>query len=198
MASILLQLTYMLPGCAAGALLYALLYRPRKRCLRGKGLFSPPLRELAMLLLWMYSAGMAVLTLSPEPGWLYHGLQGDWSPFFRLAWMGERVSLRPFSDLDSLHNLLGNILMFVPFGLLAGVLRQGMRWKHALLLGLGITGFIECWQLLVGRYSDIDDVILNTVGVLLGWMLWRGLARIGRIVRKTDLKKRQKEIDKTA
>ena len=49
MASILLQMTYMLPVGAAGALLYALLYRPRKRCLRGKGLFSPPLRGLARI-----------------------------------------------------------------------------------------------------------------------------------------------------
>lgn len=174
MAGICLQLTFMLPGCAAGALLYVLLYRCRKRRLTGKGLSSSPLRELAVLLLWMYTGGMAVITLSPEPGWLYFGLQGDWTPFFNLEWMGERVSLRPFSDLDSLHNILGNILMFVPFGLFAGILRRGLRWKQALLLGLGITCFIECWQLLVGRYSDIDDVILNTLGVLLGWVLWRG------------------------
>lgn len=189
MTGILLQLTFMLPGCAAGALLYVLLSRCRKRRLEEKGLTSSPLRELAVLLLWMYTGGMAVITLSPEPGWLYHGLQGDWTPFFRLAWMGKRVSLLPFHDLDSLRNILGNIVMFVPFGLFAGILRRDLRWKQALLLGLGITCFIECWQLLVGRYSDIDDVLLNTLGVLLGWLLWRGCLSV-RVWKTTE-----KEID---
>mgnify|MGYP002234153993 CR=1 FL=1 len=40
-----------------------------------------------------------------------------------------------------------------------------------------ITGFVECWQLLVGRAFDIDDLILNTLGVLTGFWLLRLLER---------------------
>ena len=37
---------------------------------------------------------------------------------------------------------------------------------------------MECWQLLVGRAFDIDDLLLNTLGVYCGHLLWRLLRRI--------------------
>ena len=62
--------------------------------------------------------------------------------------------------------------MFVPFGLFAAFLWRGFQWKNALLLGFCITTFIECAQLFVGRAFDIDDIILNTLGILCGFWLW--------------------------
>ena len=162
----------MVPGFCAAGLLFFLLLRPRKTRLAAKGLTSGLFRETAMFFLWMFAGGMAVITLSPEPGWLFFGLQGDWTPFFDLSRIAYRVSLIPFNNLDSLYNIIGNIVMFVPLGLFAALLWRGFNWKRALLLGLGITCFIECWQLLVGRTSDIDDIILNTLGVFCGYLLW--------------------------
>ena len=42
---------------------------------------------------------------------------------------------------------------------------------------MSITLFIECWQVCVGRIFDIDDIILNTLGVFCGYLLWLLLKR---------------------
>ena len=75
------------------------------------------------------------------------------------------------------YMLLGNIVMFLPFGFFAALLWRGYTWRRALVTGLGITGLIECWQLCVGRAFDIDDIWLNTLGVLCGYGLWRLVRR---------------------
>ena len=67
--------------------------------------------------------------------------------------------------------------MFLPFGFFPALLWRGCTWKRALATGLCVTGFIECWQLLVGRAFDIDDLWLNTLGALCGFWLWRLLDR---------------------
>ena len=171
MNRILCYLEYMTPGLAAGALAW-LLFRLR----RGRTGGGP--RSWAMLLFWMYSGGMAVITLAPEPWWVNFALGGRREPYFDLSGLAYRVSLVPFSQPDSLFNIIGNIVMFLPFGFFAALLWREFGWKRALALGLGITCGIECWQLFVGRYFDIDDIILNTLGVFCGYLLWRVLRRL--------------------
>ena len=46
------------------------------------------------------------------------------------------------------------------------------RRRHLAAAGLCVTGFIECWQLLVGRAFDIDDLWLNTLGAFCGFWSW--------------------------
>ena len=170
---------FMVPGLIAGALLFLLLLYPRKKCLTAQGLRSEMLREMAICIFWIYCGGMAVITLVPEPGWVLFALRGDEGlmPYFDLGGLSHRISLAPFSRLDSLFNVVGNVVMFLPFGFFSALLWQGFTRKKALVLGLGITCFIECWQLLVGRTSDIDDIILNTLGVFCGYLLWELLRK---------------------
>ena len=72
-------------------------------------------------------------------------------PFF----MWGTVNLQPFGSywgtLWSALIVLANVVMFLPFGFFVSLLWRGWRWGRALLLGLAVTGFVECWQLLVGR-----------------------------------------------
>lgn len=170
----------MLPGAAAALALFICLLPWRRRCLRRRGLTSGGAREAGLLLLAMFSGGMAVLTLCPHPAWLRAGLQGYWSPYFggRALPLAHRVNLIPFSQGDSLFNIVGNVVMFLPFGFLAALLWRGWTGRRALCAGLGITAGIECWQVLVGRFFDIDDIILNALGVFCGFLLWRGLRRL--------------------
>ena len=166
---VLRNLLFMLPGMAAALALYLGLLPWRRRRLEKRGLMSSRRREIGLMLLFLFSGGMAALTLCPEPGW---------TPYFDLWGLEYRVSLIPFSDLDSAFNVIGNIVMFLPFGFFAALLWRGWNGKRALALGAGITFFIECWQLLVGRTSDIDDIIFNTLGVVCGYLLWRLLEMV--------------------
>lgn len=72
-------------------------------------------------------------------------------------------------------NLLGNILLFIPLGLLPPLLSSKMQrfWKVA-LLAAGIMAAVELAQmlLLVGT-CDVDDLILNVAGAALGYWLFR-------------------------
>jgi glycopeptide antibiotics resistance protein len=67
-------------------------------------------------------------------------------------------------------NLVGNIALLVPIGLLAPVVYRSMTWKASLALGVAAGLCIEVMQtvLRVGIF-DIDDVILNALGVMIGY-----------------------------
>ena len=171
MARIARYISYMLPGLGAGALAYLLLLRPRRRRLDARGLSSGIIREGAMALFWAYCGGMAVLTLVPQPGYVTAALMGHTAPYFDVSGLSRRGSLIPFSQLDSLFNILGNIVMFLPFGFFAALLWRGFGWRRAVLLSFAVTAFIECWQLFVGRCFDVDDMIFNALGVFGGFLL---------------------------
>lgn len=68
-------------------------------------------------------------------------------------------------------NLAGNIIGFLPFGAILPVLNRKMRsfWK-ILLLSFEFSAVVEVTQLIwkVGCF-DVDDIILNTVGGMIGY-----------------------------
>lgn len=65
---------------------------------------------------------------------------------------------------------LKNILLFVPFGFL---MPWDMNWKKALFIGLLASGFIEITQYvtMLGE-CEVDDVIANTCGTVIGFYLY--------------------------
>jgi len=67
-----------------------------------------------------------------------------------------------------------NILLFLPFGLLVPIL-----WKYnrsivrVSLMGFALSALIELTQLITGRgYFEIDDIILNTLGCVIGYIVF--------------------------
>lgn len=169
----------MLPGVLAALAVYGCLYPRRCRRLQAAGLISLRRREIALVLFWMFCGGMVMLTLTPREFDLIAALRWGWTgSFFRLG----SVNLIPFQTVRLngmlLYILLGNILMFLPFGFVPALVWRGSAWKRALLTGFCVTGFIECWQLLVGRAFDIDDLWLNTLGAMTGFWLLRLLERL--------------------
>ena len=75
-----------------------------------------------------------------------------------------------------LINIMGNIILFVPIGL--GVpLLWSVSGRLTLVIGFLSSLFIELCQLLMLRGTDVDDLILNTLGVLLGVLLYKLLQR---------------------
>ncbi len=79
------------------------------------------------------------------------------------------------STLISIKNMLGNILAFIPLGFF--VLKLFIRTKHLghiLIISLVISISFELIQLLTGiGCFDIDDVILNVLGAVMGYFIGR-------------------------
>ena len=92
------------------------------------------------------------------------------------------VQLRPFAaigraftdpaDRSNLANVPANILLFLPFG--AVLAFAGVRAWRAVLVGAAFSATIEIVQLAIpGRFTSVDDVILNTTGTVLGVIAWK-------------------------
>lgn len=74
-------------------------------------------------------------------------------------------------------SLLGNIVLFIPYGFLLPSLYK-IKGKHVVLLGLSLSLFIELFQLFLPRWTDIDDIILNTFGTFIGYLLYKYCVKI--------------------
>ncbi len=74
-------------------------------------------------------------------------------------------------------NIIGNISMFIPVGIVWPVCFKELdNVRKTVLAGCGFTLLIEITQLLFyERCSDIDDAILNTTGVLIGALIYFGI-----------------------
>jgi len=95
------------------------------------------------------------------------------------------LNLIPFKTISgmlfsmSLPNLIvnigGNIVLFMPFGFALPLKFPKLRsMKTVIWAGLSLSIMIECIQLMMPqRCADIDDVILNTLGTYLGFLLMR-------------------------
>ena len=103
--------------------------------------------------------------------------------FFRQPFPWEpNLNLIPFLDVlhdagPFLKNFSLNILLFVPLGFLLPLLWNGQvsTLKKALCYGLAFSCFIELAQLFTFRMTDVDDLIANTAGALLGFLLYKKL-----------------------
>jgi glycopeptide antibiotics resistance protein len=90
-----------------------------------------------------------------------------------------------------LHNTVGNIMIFVPLGIFLPILFKKYRSFTKLLIGVVVMTFaIEIGQffLQIGQF-DIDDVILNVSGALIGFAFFKGLTVISRQTKWKFLKR---------
>ena len=83
------------------------------------------------------------------------------------------------------RNVLGNLIWFVPLGFFLRWLYSRLTWKGCLWLAAALSTGIELFQwLLQSGISDIDDIIFNTIGALLGWYCYSAAQRIWKYGRK--------------
>jgi glycopeptide antibiotics resistance protein len=79
------------------------------------------------------------------------------------------------SRLDFFYNSFGNILCFVPFGILFPIVfSKKQSFVKTVLIGMLFSINIETLQFLLETgVSDIDDVFFNTCGAILGYLIYR-------------------------
>ncbi|WP_085521162.1 VanZ family protein [Tuberibacillus sp. Marseille-P3662] len=107
---------------------------------------------------------------------------------------GKSVNLVVFDSiklmLDSgnpwlmIKNILGNVALFVPFGLLVPLIFKSVRpFIISFIIAFGSSLLIEAMQFeFAKRIFDIDDILLNTIGAVLGWILFKILYGLYRLV----------------
>ena len=77
-------------------------------------------------------------------------------------------------------NVVGNILIFLPFGFFISLYLNSQKVNRPLLITFITSLTIELVQMFIGRSFDIDDIILNCVGGICGFLLFIGLSAIKR------------------
>jgi glycopeptide antibiotics resistance protein len=136
-------------------------------------------RTVSILLLACYTAFVCSMTVGPQtPG------DGALTRIVKdvLATLHEQGTLLWVDFLTV--EFVGNVLLFVPLGLLTAlVLDRRHRWL-LLVVGTAFSGLIELTQLLflAERYPDWRDLVSNTIGFLLGaglGVLIRSRTRVG-------------------
>lgn len=81
--------------------------------------------------------------------------------------------------------VIGNILMFLPFGILYPLSHKELTWKNIISKGIIFVLTIELIQPIFGRAFDINDIILNSLGILVSTTIFISI--------KNMLKKYQKK-----
>lgn len=128
-------------------------------------------REVIVDILFAYALAVAGLTLFPFV--LLRGGPATTPNFIPFSLMGYLF----FNPMIGMINVAGNVALFVPLGILLPLLSKRFDgFGRAVLCGLLCSLTIEVLQYRSGnRSADIDDVILNTLGAALGYVIyWAG------------------------
>lgn len=139
-----------------------------------------PLRFVALA----YTAFVLWVTVGPAP-WRTDGNQLVGGILNPDAWTAPVTWTTGY-----LSEMIFNVALFVPVGVLAALLIPRRRWPLALLAGLAFTAIIELVQVPeLDRVSDPRDLVMNTSGAVLGVftvLVARMVRRAGVIVARLD------------
>ena len=127
-------------------------------------------KELLMLGFIIYSMCLfQIVTFQDEVSWSTN----NFIPFREI--LRYNIGSRLF-----IKNVLGNMLLFLPFGFFTSYLLDNKRPLLTVVLTLIASLSIEGVQLMMGRVFDVDDIILNVLGGTFGFYLYNILDRLGK------------------
>lgn len=150
---------------------------------RRKGLQVNCYQEIIRWLFVCYLTGLINLILVPrnlwshiffflKNGYLAGGLDPMFSgsinliPTFIKCLMGEYTIGRWVREM-----LAGNLLMFVPLGFFLPLVSARVKSRNILKIAVTIPIAAEVIQLVIGRNFDVDDLLMNFAGIILGYIL---------------------------
>lgn len=139
-------------------------------------------REVGMGIFFLYVAGLLAMTLVMDAE--YGSLSDMVGRAQARISFGEGINLIPLRTITGflksstdrdvfLINIVGNIIMFVPWGVgLTMLWKKNRNLLRIILWSAGLPVFIEGMQLFVGRSVDVDDWILNFIGSFVGGLFF--------------------------
>lgn len=179
MQNISYYIAYMLPYMLAAVPIAAAVRFFGIKLLSKRGLKSNIYHEIGLIIYIIFIAGLFSLTILANIDTFEWKIQSE-------------INLIPckiFYDAFKLWNLgntryfvislLGNIIMFMPFGFFTPLLWNKKNVKDSLMAGFFASLTVEICQLpQAGRTSDVDDLLLNTLGAFLGYLLYKLMLKI--------------------
>ena len=126
-------------------------------------------KELLMLTFAVYILCLfQVVTFQDDATWA----SNNFIPFQEI--MRYDVTSRLF-----FKNVLGNLMMFLPFGFFTSFYLKAEKIDLPILLTVIASISIELVQMAIGRVFDVDDIILNVIGGFCGYLIYRLIKMIG-------------------
>ncbi|MEH7414978.1 VanZ family protein [Neobacillus drentensis] len=133
-------------------------------------------KSLLKILMGLYSIGLLVLLFFRPANQVYS--QINYVPFNTIGGFlsGDGNFLIAF------YNLTANILLFIPYGVTALMISRRLSWRQLVLIPAVSIILIETMQYLSKRGSmDIDDFILNMLGVWIGYGLSPNIQKVIKV-----------------
>lgn len=160
------SIAHLVPVFAAVIIILRIL---RRRAIEKKGHYSSLKREALMAIYLIVIFALFSQTVF-----------SDIDTFMQDGWLN--INLDPFrfvihsqtaAESYFLINVLGNIIFFIPIGLITPLLFYGNDFVLSVGAGLLFSLSIELLQLPLLRATDIDDLILNTSGAFIGFVVYK-------------------------
>ena len=127
------------------------------------------IQELLMLIFGVYILCLfQVVTFQDDTAWA----SNNFIPFKEI--LRYSITSRLF-----IKNVLGNMIMFLPFGFFVSYYLKVEKIHMPVVLTLVASLSIELVQLSIGRVFDVDDIILNLLGGIMGYFVYSILRIIG-------------------
>lgn len=139
-------------------------------------------KESLYLIFVCYIVGLFNLVLVPRNFWdiiwyniFYNFNENPFAGIFDFSYNFiptiYKIIIREYT-LDSWGKamIVGNFLMFIPMGIMLPLVFKNINKKNIFVIAILITLLIEILQPIVGRSFDIDDIIMNFIGSIIGYL----------------------------
>ena len=90
----------------------------------------------------------------------------------------KELTRYPLGSSLFFKNIIGNILLLMPYGFFASYYLKLEKKRSALALIFIVSLSIEIVQLIIGRCFDVDDILLNMIGGMAGFFIYKLLDTI--------------------
>lgn len=152
-----------------------------------------PIRKMAAVVFVIYIFGVLYITLlgrtghqelhiSLVPFWSYWVmLRGVFRALCQCDWRGVMQEVK-FIGYPTWSSLALNILLFVPLGMLTPIVIKSFgSLKKNFIFAFSLSLSIEILQIITKKgWFDVDDVINNTLGTVIGFVLYLGFIDANR------------------
>ena len=121
----------------------------------------PVYKDLRMLVFILYMFLLFELVTTTD----FESYSNNFIPF-------KEILRYSFSSPLFYKNVLGNVLLFIPFGYFVNITLKNKRLWVSIIITIITSLSIELIQMNIGRSFDIDDIMLNLVGGLFGYYIY--------------------------